>query len=113
GQGRTPQGRELFEDLESDEAKYLAPECLDGKADAVGPASDLYSLGLTALELLLGGVWFAALFPRVQVAAQRWDEWQRSEEQLPPLRELVPEAPADLAEVVDGLLRKAPAERLD
>ena len=71
--------RELYEGLETeDEAKYLAPECLDGRAEGVGPAADLYALGLTALELLLGGVWFAALFPRVQVAAQRWDEWHCS-----------------------------------
>ena len=31
--------------------RYLAPECLDGEAT---PRSDIYSLGLTLYELLLG-----------------------------------------------------------
>jgi hypothetical protein len=112
-EGRLPHGRALFADLEPEQAKYLAPECLASDAEPLGPALDLYALGLTALELLLGPVWFTALFPRVQVAAQRWDEWQLSAEALPSLRELLPEAPADLVAVVDGLLRKAPGERLD
>src|SRR5262245_56039206 len=111
-QGRAAAARELFEGLEAEGAKYLAPECLDSRAEGVGPAADLYALGLTALELLLGGVWFAALFPRVQVAAQRWDEWHSSAEELPPLRRLLPGAPAALAEVLDGLVRKPPAARL-
>src|SRR5262249_54830742 len=96
-EGRAQDGQALFVGLDAEEGKYLAPECLDGKADRVGPQSDLYALGLTVLELLLGGVWFGMLFPKVQVVAQRWDEWQRSDETLPSLRELLPEAPADLA----------------
>src|SRR5262249_26288571 len=71
-----------------------------------------YGLGLTVLEQLLGGAWFAMLFPGVQVRAQRWDEWHRSDEVLPPLAELLPEAPSDLAEVMAGLLRKSPEDRL-
>src|SRR5262249_49318489 len=99
-------------DLDPDEAKYLAPECLDGNPERVGPALDLYALGLIVPEQLLGGMYFAMLFPAVQVRAQRWDEWHRSAEVLPPLQELLPDAPSDLVEVMSGLLRKSPGERL-
>ena len=103
---------ELYASLEADEAKYLAPECLDGKADRIAPATDLYALGLTLLEQLLGGAWFAMLVPKVQLRAQRWEDWQLSDETLPSLGELLPEAAVDLVAVVDGLLRKAPEMRI-
>src|SRR5262245_25392619 len=111
GEGRALDAGPCFERLDPEHAKYLAPECLDGKADRIGPAADLYALGLTILELLLGRASFAQLFPGVQAAAQTWDEWHRSEQVLPSLRELLPEAPADLVEVIDKLLLKEPGAR--
>src|SRR5262245_24397571 len=111
GEGRARDAGPCFERLEAEQTKYLAPECLDGKADRVGPAADLYALALTILELLLGRASFVQLFPKVQAAAQTWDEWHRSAVVLPPLRDLLPEAPADLARVIDRLLLKDPGAR--
>ncbi len=42
--------------------KYMAPELLSGQFGAVGPASDLYSLGFTAYELMVG-TQFESLLP--------------------------------------------------
>jgi hypothetical protein len=111
GEGRALDAGPCFERLDAQETKYLAPECLDDKADRVGPAADLYTLGLTILELLLGRASFVQLFPGVQAAAQTWAQWHRSAEVLPPLRDLLPEAPADLARVMDRLLLKDPCAR--
>jgi uncharacterized coiled-coil DUF342 family protein len=110
-EGRARDAGPCFERLDDQETKYLAPECLDGKADRVGHAADLYALGLTILELLLGRASFVQLFPGVQVAAQTWAEWHRSADGLPPLLDLLPEAPADLARVIDRLLLKDPGAR--
>src|SRR5262245_19647056 len=79
GQGRAPDCRDLFGGLEAEEAKYLAPECLGANGGRVGRPADLYALGLTALELLLGTGAFLLLFPKVRCAAQRWEDWHRSD----------------------------------
>jgi serine/threonine protein kinase len=92
--------------LTPQEAKYLAPEW----ADTVGAAADLYSLGLTLLELLLASD-FELLFPQVLGRAIPWTEWHRSDRQLPPVSTLVPGLPRDLAIMLDRLLRKRPEER--
>ena len=109
--GRIGNLRGAFEVSEPLDGKYLAPECLDSAEDRIGPAADLYALGWSALELLLGEAWFLSLFPMIRVAAQRWDEWHASNETLPPLRQIASDAPTDLAELIDGLLRKDLAER--
>ena len=41
--------------------KYMAPELLSAQFGAVGPASDLYSLGFTAYELMVGCAFRVAL----------------------------------------------------
>jgi Protein kinase domain/Leucine Rich repeat len=109
--GRISNLRGAFEIGDTLDGKYLAPECLEPAEDRIGPAADLYALGWSTLELLLGEAWFASLFPMIRVAAQRWDEWHASDETLPPLRQIASDAPADLAELIDGLLRKDPSER--
>ena len=108
--GRISNLRGVFEVSDALDGKYLAPECLRAE-DRVGPAADLYALGWSALELLLGEAWFLSLFPMIRVAAQRWDEWHASGEVLPPLRQIASDAPTDLAELIDGLLRKNLDER--
>jgi hypothetical protein len=88
--------------------KYLAPE----GAQAFGPKAELYSLGLTLLELLLGND-FELLFPEVLGRALTWTEWHRSDRQLPPVQTLVPGLPRQLATVLDRLVRKQPQERYE
>jgi hypothetical protein len=104
---RLDKGRVLYPGpLTPQEEKYLAPEW----ADNVGPAADLYSLGLALLELLMGND-FELLFPEVLGRAMTWSDWHRSDRTLPPVTNLVPGLPRDLARMLDRLLRKRPEDR--
>jgi serine/threonine-protein kinase len=98
----------------SGSAKYLAPEMLNPEFGPVGKQADLYCLGFTALELLKGPG-FDKWFKGVAGAADPEIAWLRchtsTTEVLPPVEQLVPGAPADLARVLDRLLPKPVAER--
>jgi serine/threonine protein kinase len=81
--------------------RYLAPECLHGDADE---RSDIYSLGLTLYELLVG----RPAFPEPnwarllhQVGAQR----------PPAPRTVVPELPKDIEAIVLKATAKEPSDR--
>ncbi len=83
-------------------AAYGAPEL---GARPPSPASDFYSLGVLAFELLLGDRPFEGGGPEVLVRKQ-------SLEASPP-RELVPAVPVDLDRICVGLLQRAPSRRMD
>lgn len=94
--------------------KYVAPELLRPEVfgDA-GPGVDLYCLGLTALELLTGDK-FSKVFKGVQDGKDdlAWMRWHSSaSEQLPPLQDIVPDIPEDLAATLTGLLQKHVEDR--
>jgi hypothetical protein len=96
-------------------SKYLAPEMLNPEFGQVGTQVDLYSLGLSALEMLKGPS-FDRLFKGVSGGATEpelaWMRWHSSAaEALAPLKELIPDVPGDLAAVIDKLLKKHVAER--
>jgi formylglycine-generating enzyme required for sulfatase activity len=96
-------------------AKYLAPELLNPEFGEVSTQVDLYCLGLSALEMLKGPS-FDRLFKGVGGGAADpelgWMRWHSSAtEVLPPIQELMPSAPPDLARVIDKLLKKNVAER--
>jgi hypothetical protein len=99
------------------EAPYTAREILEpapgpvSRLAAPGPRADLYALGLTAIELLLGSEQFLKLFPRVLAKAESWAEWHHGPEQLPSVRELAPQTPPDLARLIDKLVSKNPDDR--
>ncbi len=82
---------------------YMAPELAHGSRDAT-PAADVFSLAVLAYELLAGCRPFAE---PAFVAAQR------GERAFPAtrLRELAPEVPAVLADLIDGALRCDPPLR--
>jgi len=82
-------------------AAYGAPEL---GARPPSPASDFYSLGVLAFELLLGDRPFEGGGPEVLVRKQ-------SLEASPP-RELVPSVPKDLDRVCVGLLQRLPSRRM-
>ncbi|MBY0526878.1 MAG: protein kinase [Gemmataceae bacterium] len=95
--------------------KYVAPEMLNAEFGSVGPGVDLYCLGFTALELLKGaelesllkGVGRGAIDPELG-----WLRLHGSRsENLPKTLEILPDAPADLARVIDRLLAKDVASR--
>jgi serine/threonine protein kinase len=96
-------------------AKYMAPELLNTKFGEIGPGIDLYGLGMTALELLVGPK-FERLFSGVSNhpggANTGWMRWHASEQEaLPPSAKIVSALPADLATTVDRLLAKRVVDR--
>src|SRR2546430_2492422 len=84
-------------------ARYMSPEQACG--EPVDARSDLYSLGATFFYALTGRAPFeAANLPAILT--------KQVYETAPLVRALRPEVPAKVAAVVDRLLRKAPAERV-
>ncbi len=81
---------------------YMSPEQVDGRE--LDGRSDLYSLGVLGWEMLTG--------------RQPWEGeslysviFKQKNEDLPPLRELRPDVPDDLLQVVEGAMRKRPEDR--
>ena len=83
---------------------YMSPESCRG--DPVGPAGDIYSLGVTWYQLLCGRTPFVA---DNMMALLR----MHLEVSPPPLAELAPAVPAQIASLVDQCLVKDPALRPD
>ncbi|PKQ21175.1 MAG: serine/threonine protein kinase [Actinobacteria bacterium HGW-Actinobacteria-6] len=83
-------------------AQYISPEQAQGRT--LGPASDLYSLGVTLYELVTGRVPFDADTP-VAVALK-----QVNEAPIPP-RQVRPSVPVALDAVIMRAMSKNPSER--
>ena len=83
-------------------AGYMSPE--QAKGESVGPASDLYSLGVVLYEALTGELPYSAEDP-VALAMKHVNELPRSP------REVNPEVPKDLAALTLRLLTKRPEDR--
>jgi beta-lactam-binding protein with PASTA domain len=83
-------------------AQYLSPEQAQGQP--VGPASDLYSVGVVLYEMLTGRVPFDAESP-VTIALKHV-----SEAPVPP-RHLNPAIPPELEQTILWVLNKDPADR--
>jgi eukaryotic-like serine/threonine-protein kinase len=83
-------------------ASYLAPE--QAKGERTTPASDLYSLGVVAFELLTGRRPFEAESIAAEAAAHVTGE-------LPSVCDVNPDAPCELDPVFEKALAKDPAAR--
>ncbi|HEY8041422.1 MAG TPA: protein kinase [Polyangiaceae bacterium] len=83
--------------------QYMAPEQLDMSAN-VGPAADVYAFGLLMVEAATG---------KPLHAAETFDELRRNRmnEAPPPLREMRPDLPRRLCDVVDRSLAREPGGR--
>jgi len=95
--------------------KYMAPELVSQGFGAVGPASDLYSLGFSAYELMCGPQ-FESLFPTLATFGRdrqiAWMMWHAAVDQkLPEIGRVLEGVPEDLARVVQKLTVKDQARR--
>jgi serine/threonine-protein kinase len=95
--------------------KYMAPELLSAQFGAVGPASDLYSLGFTAYELMVGSH-FESLLPTLATFGRNrqlaWMMWHSTADvKLPDIERVLEGVPEDLAHVVQRLIAKDQSQR--
>ena len=95
--------------------KYMAPELLSPQFGAVGPASDLYSLGFSAYELLCGSQ-FETLLPSLGTFGRDkqigWMMWHSAADvKLPEIRRVLEGVPDDLAHVIERLTIKDQSRR--
>ena len=90
--------------------KYMAPELVSNQFGPIGPASDLYSLGFSAYELLCGPR-FEELFPGLSTFGRdrqiAWLMWHAApDRRLPPIHRVLEGVPEDLARVIQRLSAK-------
>jgi serine/threonine-protein kinase len=78
-------------------AEYSSPE--QARGEALDAASDLYTLGVMAFELLSGKLPFRADTPTAVLRLH-------ANVEAPPLRSVAPEVPARVAKLIDALLAK-------
>jgi serine/threonine-protein kinase len=95
--------------------RYMAPELLSAQFGAVGPASDLYSLGFTAYELMTGKH-FASLLPTLATFGRdkqvAWMMWHSTADvKLPDIQRVLEGVPDDLAHVIQRLIAKDQSQR--
>lgn len=95
--------------------KYMAPEVVSDQFGAVGPASDIYSLGFTAYELMCGEH-FESLFPGLNMYGRdrqiAWMMWHSApDRRLPEVARVLEGVPADLAFIIQKMTEKDPAHR--
>jgi len=95
--------------------KYMAPEVCSPELGAVGPSSDIYSLGFSAYELMCGSH-FDDLFPGLKMYGRdeqvAWMMWQATlDQRLPEIGRVLQGVPEDLANTVQKMTEKDPAKR--
>jgi urea transport system substrate-binding protein len=85
---------------------YAAPEQWESSRD-VDIRADIYSLGCTLYFLLAG----QAPFPNTKYSTLMQQMWAHSQAPLPPIRELRPDVPEDIAAILARMLAKNRDER--
>jgi len=95
--------------------KYMAPEVVSDDFGEVGPASDLYSLGFSAYELMCGDR-FDELFPGLNAFGRNpqlaWMMWHATpDRRLPEISRVLQGVPEDLRHVIEKLTQKDQALR--
>jgi serine/threonine protein kinase len=95
--------------------KYMAPETVADQFGSVGPASDLYSLGFSAYELICGKQ-FETLFPGLSTFGRdrqiAWMMWHAAADRhLPPIHRVLEGVPEDLAKVIEKMVAKDQSRR--
>ncbi len=95
--------------------KYMAPEVVSDEFGEVGPASDLYSLGFAAFELMCGEN-FNELFPGLNAFGRdkqmAWMMWHAApDRRLPEISRVLADVPEDLARTIQKLIAKPQSQR--
>jgi serine/threonine-protein kinase len=95
--------------------KYMAPEVFTDQFGPVTAASDLYSLGFSAYELMCGAH-FEELFPGLNAFGRdkqiAWVMWHSApDRRLPEIPRVMEGVPPDLVHVIQKLSEKDPARR--
>ncbi len=82
---------------------YMAPEQAAGEVD-IGPAADLYAVGVMGYEMLTGEAPFTGSTPQAVLAAKLTQTPE-------PLERVRPDIPAELVEVIRRCMERDPARR--
>ncbi len=95
--------------------KYMAPELVSDQFGPVGPASDLYSLGFAAYELMCGAQ-FESLFPGLSAFGRdrqiAWMMWHAAaDRRLPEIIKVLQGVPGDLALAIQRMVEKPQSHR--
>ena len=95
--------------------KYMAPEVVSDEFGEVGPASDLYSLGFAAYELMCGEN-FEDLFPGLNAFGRdrqmAWMMWHAApDRRLPEIARTLADVPQDLSRTIQKLIAKPQSQR--
>ncbi|MCB9540426.1 MAG: serine/threonine protein kinase, partial [Myxococcales bacterium] len=85
---------------------YMAPEQARGDLDAIGPASDVWSLGAILYELVTGTPAVTGLDSQHKLA-------QSADLALVPVRVVNPDVPPDLAALTERAMAPDPADRFE
>ncbi len=102
GEGQVPEETLTTPGIVLGSCPYMSPEQALG--DKVGPASDIYSFGSVAYEVLTGRRAFEGTTPvQVMQAVARTN--------YPPMRQVAPEVPDAMAAVVERCLQRDPSKR--
>ncbi|HTV20454.1 MAG TPA: HDOD domain-containing protein [Polyangiaceae bacterium] len=83
---------------------YMAPEQALGHVEAISVATDLYALGIIAYEMLTGRLPFSSDSDLMLLTMQIRD-------QATPIREIAPDVPKAVADLIERCLSKEPYER--
>jgi len=84
--------------------RYMSPEQALGQVDRISPRSDIYSLGIIVYEMLTGVRLFDDPSPIVLLMMHINDP-------VPRIRDLAPDLPSGVAELIESCLAKDPRER--
>jgi len=96
--------------------KYMAPELFAG--EKVDGRADMYSLGFTTYEMLVGRAKFEEIFADVvrdkHSETLRWMKWHGNESvKAPTVKEVNPDVPEALSDIVEKMMAKDADERFE
>src|SRR5690606_13770097 len=105
-------------------SKYAAPEVLI-EPDKIGPSSEIYSIGIMAIELLLGNSKYEAAvretiekdsklkLPAIKDSVQAfWQQWVASTSELPPLDKLDNSVSPEVSAFLASMTRRDRTKRI-